>query len=128
MKPTTHDIQNARFLTEYVPDFDPNHWSESAEWLALQKARAAATQRLFPAYSVHSNDVSIEDTPEVRKALARFEAKFPPVDEPVPETNLTPRQAELQSAQIDLRRAVKRMQGLAHGDRIVRLVQEMVSE
>lgn len=127
MQPTTHDIQNARFLTEYVPGFDPNHWSESSEWLALQKARAAATQRLFPAYSVHSKDVSIEDTPEVREALARFEAKFPPVDEPTPVTSMTPRQAELQAAQIELKRAVNRMKALAHPDRVVALVQDMVS-
>jgi hypothetical protein len=125
---TTHDMQMQKYREEYVPDFDPNHWSESAEWLALQKARAAATQRLFPACSVHSGDVNIENTPEVREAQARFEEKFPPEDEPVHVPSTTPRQAELQSAQIELRRAVQRMKQLAHPDRIVGLVQCMVSE
>lgn len=123
----THDAQMESYKTPYV-DLSPDHWSESAEWLALQRARAAATQRLFPPMSAHRNDVSIEDTLEVREALAAFEKAYPPQDEPVPVTSMTPRQAEMQSAQIDLRRAVERMRNLAHSDRIVRLVQDMLNE
>jgi hypothetical protein len=125
--PSTHDLQNEHLHTPYV-DPSPNHWSESQEWMALQKARAAATTRLFPAWSVHSKDVDVENTPEVRAALAAFERAYPPVDEPVPVTNMTPRQAEMQAATIELRRAVDRMKALAHGDRIVRLVQDMLNE
>lgn len=128
MKPTTHDIQNAAYKTEYVPDLDPAHWSESAEWLALLKARAAATTRLFPPTSPHRNEFSVEATPAVREALAAFEKAYPPEDEPVPVTKLTPRQAEMQSAQIGLKRAVGRMRAFAHPLAIVDLVTRMLNE
>jgi hypothetical protein len=88
-------------------------------------AREAATTRL----AMHAEGKQIwvnENDPEVKRTYAAFRAAFPPEPEVIEAQ--TPRQAELLAAQIQLRLAVKRMKGLAHGDRIVALVAGMVNE
>jgi hypothetical protein len=123
---STYDIERQSYLTPHVSD-SPNHWSDSEEWLALQKARAASTKRLSAGNPVYRGQVHVEDTPEVREALAAFEKAFPTQEPEVPVVQMTPRQLEIEAAKIDLRRAVERLRPYTHPDRLVRLVSDMLS-
>jgi hypothetical protein len=121
----TYELERQSYLTPYVPDTAPKgHWSTSPEWLQYLRAKENAT-RLYPIGSVNGSRVA--ETPEMKTALDKFNAAFPP-EEPEPTPVMDARTAELQAAQIELQRAVTRMRKLAHPDRIVGLVQRMVGE
>ena len=124
---TTHDIQMQGCREEWVPteaEVPADHWSKSSEWVSYLRAKADAV-RLYPIGSVNAGRIA--DTPEMQAALEKFQAKFPPED-PEPTPVLDARTAELRAAEIDLRRAVQRLRIFAHPDRIIGLVQRMVSE
>jgi DUF971 family protein len=125
---SNYDIEKQAYETPYVPaphEVPKSHWSISREYLAYLAAREAATTRL----AMHAEGKQVwvnEDDPQVKATYAEFLAAYPPEPEVIEAQ--TPRQAELQAAQIQLRIAVRRMKGLAHGDRIVALVAGMVNE
>jgi DUF971 family protein len=125
---TSHDLQNQAFLEPYVPaphEVPKSHWSISREYLAYLAAREAATTRL----AMHAEGKQVwvnEDDPEVKRTHAAFLAAFPPEPEVIEAQ--TPRQAELQAAQLQLRLAVRRMKGLAHTDRILKMVSDHLAQ
>jgi hypothetical protein len=120
---TTYENERQSYLEAYTPEVAPaSHWSKSKEWLEFLSAKDNAV-RLYPIGSLNAGRVA--DTPEMQAAYQRFLAAYPP-EEPEPEQPVDARAIELQAAEIELRRAVSRMRRLAHGDRIVGLVQRMV--
>ena len=129
---STYDIERQSYKTEYVPTETPQgHWSSSPEWIRYQQAKAdAQIQPQIGIAPFSGPAMRIErETPEMQAAYAAFQANYPPEEAtPAPTQTLSARDAALQAAQLDLRRAVGRMRIFAHPIGIIDLVTRMVSE
>jgi hypothetical protein len=122
----SYEDERQSYLEPYVPAVAPKgHWTESTEWQAVKAARQKAT-KFYPADSVHASRVD-DSSPEIQQAMAAFAKAYPP-DEPEPTPVLTPRDAEIQAATIDLKRACDRLRAFAHTDRILKMVSDHLAQ